>query len=70
MEAPNEIDARNCRHEERCSDVQSMSDDEGDVRRDDEEEEGREAKPARDPGVPMKAGTATHVASCWPYRSW
>ena len=69
MDAVEEDEASECRHEERCSEVQGKSDDEGEVHCDDEEEEARAAKPARDPGAPTTAEIAKHAVSHWPYRS-
>ena len=64
VEAPDEREASEPRHQERCSEVQRMSDEEGNVQRDDEEE-SRAAKPARDlehhrqqrsPSMPFNTG--------------
>ena len=70
VEAPDEHEASERRHEERCSEVQCMNADEGEVRRGNEEEEGRAAKPARDPGAQTTTEIAKHAVSHWPYRSW
>ena len=69
VEVPDENEVSECRHEERCSEVPGMSDDEGEVQGRDGEEEGRAAKPARDLGAPTTAEIAKHAVTHWPYRS-
>ena len=51
VEVPDENEDSECRHEERRSKVQDVSDDEGEVQCGYEEEKGRAAKPARHPGA-------------------
>ena len=68
-ETSGENEASEYRHEEGCSRVQGMSDDEGEFQCDDEEEEGRAAKPARNPGAPTTAEISKHAVSHWPHRS-
>ena len=70
VEVPDDNEDSECRHEERRSEVQDMSDDEGEVQRGDEQEKGRAAKPARHPGAPTTSEIAKHAVSHWPYRRW
>ena len=44
VEVPDENDAIECTHEEQCSEVENMSDDESEVQCGDEEEEGRRSQ--------------------------
>ena len=47
-----------------------MSEDEGEFAEETFEEEGRDAKIAKDPGAPTSEEVARHNISHWPYRSW